>query len=68
MICSNVIDEHGNPCGDEGRLCDACFEAEAQAHAYLRGTPRYTVMNDELARRELEQDLRDAGRGHLVWL
>jgi len=51
---------------DEGRYCDKHLaEAEAE-HAYLRGKPRYWVYNDQQARDEFNQDLHDAGRGHLV--
>lgn len=66
FACENVIDDHGNPCGDEGRACESC-QADAMAdHAYLRGQPRHAVFNDQAAIDERNQDLRDAGRGHLV--
>lgn len=52
-------------CG-ETRTCDK-HAAEAMAdHAYLRGAPRHTVFNDQQAKDERDQELRDAGRGHLV--
>jgi hypothetical protein len=51
---------------DEGRYCDKHLaEAEAE-HAYLRHVPRHMVINDEQSREEYAQELRDAGRGHLV--
>lgn len=52
---------------DEGRWCDK-HHAEALAeHAYLRDIPRYAVfLNDPEAKAQFNQDLRDAGRGHLV--
>lgn len=66
MTCLNIIDEHGNLCGDEGRMCKSC-EAQAMAdHAYLRGMPRHAVFNDAQAIEERNQELRDAGRGHLA--
>jgi hypothetical protein len=53
-------------CGDEGRYCDK-HEAEAMAeHAYLRNVPRHQVINDEQSREEYAQELRDAGRAHLL--
>jgi hypothetical protein len=68
MTCQNVIDEYGNTCGDEGRACDKCSEAEMRARAYLAGMPRYMVCDDAQARAELNQELIEAGRGHLVRL
>lgn len=51
---------------DERHSCDK-HTAEAMAdHAYLRGAPRHTVFNDQQAKDERDQELRDAGRGHLV--
>jgi hypothetical protein len=51
---------------DEHGYCDKHYaEAEAQ-HAYLKDVPRHMVINDEQSREELERELRDAGRGHLV--
>lgn len=51
---------------DEGNYCDACFEREHAEHAYLRNVPRFQVYGDAQAAQELNQQLRDAGRGHLV--
>lgn len=66
--CQNVINDRGTPCGDEGRMCESC-QADAMAdHAYLRGLPRHAVFNDQQATDERNQELRDAGRGHLVSL
>lgn len=65
--CLNLLD-NGQPCGDEGRMCDPCFDAAAREHAYLRHVPRHTVFNDAQAIEERNQELRDAGRGHLVAL
>lgn len=51
---------------DGDHSCDKHM-AEAEAdYAYLRGTPRHTVFNDAEAVEERNQELRDAGRGHLV--
>lgn len=66
MSCQNIIDEHGNTCGDEGRSCGPCFEEAVADHAYLRGAPRHAVFNDAEAVNDRNQELRDAGRGHLV--
>jgi len=63
--CQNVIDDYGNPCGDEGRVCEDCMEANMREHAYLRGMPRYLVIDDQQSRDELAQELRDAGRAYL---
>ncbi len=63
--CPNLLD-NGQPCGDEGHPCEACFDEAAADHAYLRGMPRHAVFDDAEAREERDQELRDAGRGHLV--
>lgn len=53
-------------CGDEGQMCDRHF-AEAMAdHAYLRNVPRHQVCGDAQSEQERNQELIDAGRGHLV--
>jgi hypothetical protein len=52
-------------CGDEGHLCEK-HEAEAMAeHAYLRNVPRSAVFGGGMSESE-KQELRHAGRGHLV--
>jgi hypothetical protein len=63
MICANTLD-NGQPCGDEGHVCDVCFRTAMAEHAYLRHVPR--VINDAQAQEEFEQEIRDAGRGHLL--
>lgn len=65
MECTNLL-ENGQPCGDEGRLCEGCHDREMREHEYLRHQPRHMVINDEQSREEYAQELRDAGRGHLV--
>ena len=65
MTCPNTINDRGTLCGDEGRLCDACSDEMARCYAYLRHTPRHQVFNDQQAKDEYAQELRDAGRGHL---
>jgi hypothetical protein len=65
MICGNILDNE-QPCGDEGRLCDACLIEAEQAYTYLKYVPRHQVIDDERSREEFNQELRDAGRGHLV--
>lgn len=66
MNCQNyVLDEDGEivcSCGDEGRLCERCADAEmASWEAQFRITPR-----SEIDPEAYEQDMKDAGRGHLV--
>jgi len=51
---------------EDGRYCDSCYRAAVREFAYLQHVPRYAVMDDDLAREELNAELRDAGRGHLV--
>jgi hypothetical protein len=51
---------------DEGRYCDKHMAEAEAAHAYLRGQPRHSVFNDAEAAEERNQELIDAGRGHLV--
>lgn len=65
--CQNLLD-NDQPCGDEGRMCAPCFAEAVAEHAYLRGQPRHAVFNDQAAIDERNQELRDAGRGHLVSL
>jgi hypothetical protein len=31
------------PCGDEGRLCDACYAKAAKEHEWLARAPRWVV-------------------------
>ena len=64
MICPNIIDDYGNLCGDEGRRCDACEEAEMREHAWMAHVPLSAITG--VMSEEEKQDLRDAGRGHLV--
>lgn len=70
--CDALVDTDDDPefYRDDGEACEACRDrADAQAmadHAYLRGLPRHAVFNDAQAQEERDQELRDAGRGHLV--
>jgi hypothetical protein len=51
---------------EDGGYCDKHY-AEAEAEfAYLRNVPRHQVYDDQQAKDERNQELRDAGRGHLV--
>lgn len=62
-------EDHG-PCGDEGRLCEPCSDAEhARWHRVYGHMSREQLeacdprpLTDG-RREELEQELRDAGRG-----
>lgn len=71
MICPNDL-PNGQPCGDEGHLCDACQIEAEQAHTYLKYLPRHAVFGnaggstDAATTDRMRQDLIDAGRGHLV--
>jgi hypothetical protein len=64
--CTNPLedDEHGQLCGDEGRLCDACMVERMQEYAWLKHVSKYAAGApiDE----DFEIEMRDAGRGHLV--
>ena len=53
-------------CQDDDKFCDACWERTRAEHAYLRNVPRYSVINDEQAERELRQELIDAGRSQVL--
>lgn len=63
MSCTNLISEDGPLCGDEGRLCDECAEREAAEWEWMRNVSRHSVLPPD---KEYEQELRDAGRGHLL--
>lgn len=59
-------DCHSRRTCDEGHMCDRhCAESMAE-HRYLQGLPRWAVIDDEQSREEQAQELRAAGRGHLV--
>lgn len=66
MTCANqVFDEDGMricSCGDEGRLCDACERAEA---AYWLDQWKIAPLS-ETDPESYEEEIRDAGRGHLL--
>ena len=51
---------------EDGEYCDFHFQAAVKEFAYLINVPRHAVMDDERAREERNQELKDAGRGHLV--
>lgn len=71
-IVTAVGGEHETDCHskticDEGRWCDKHHEEAMKEHEYLRDIPRYAIfLNDPDAKEEFNQELRDAGRGHLV--
>lgn len=65
--CIHESDCHSQVECDEGRWCDKHHEEAMKDHEYLRDIPRYAVfLNDPDAKEEFNQELRDAGRGHLV--
>jgi hypothetical protein len=55
--------DDGRLCGDEGDLCEQCAAEAAKEWEWLRNVPKYAVMPSD---DEYEQELRDAGRGHLL--
>lgn len=55
-----------SPCDDEGRLCEVHLHERMAEFSYLRGMLRHQVIDDAQSREERDQELRDAGRGHLV--
>lgn len=51
---------------DGDHTCDKHHEEAMKEHEYLRDIPRYAVfLEDPEAKEEFNQELRDAGRGHL---
>lgn len=71
MNCPNRLGEDGDGplCGDEGRLCDECGEAEMREWEWLKHVAPQTIMNERACRELMgdeayEQELRDTG--HLV--
>lgn len=66
MSCPNfVLDEDGErvcECGDEGRMCATCYEAES-AYWYCQWLAAPLSERDPEA---YEEQMRDAGRGHLL--
>ncbi len=63
MNCTNLT-EDGQECGDEGVLCDACFEQDIRDHLWMRGLS-YGAITGRMSAED-EQDVRDAGRSHLL--
>lgn len=56
-------------CDEEGGMCHECWLRQRAEHAYLRNTDsRFVFAADAEPASEFEfnQELRDAGRGHLV--
>lgn len=51
---------------EDGEYCDFHFQAAVREMAYLMRVPRHAVMDDAQAREERDQELRNAGRRHLV--
>lgn len=51
---------------DDGRWCDRHFQEELTEHLPLKGVSRHQIFNDQQAIDERNQELRDAGRGHLA--
>jgi hypothetical protein len=51
---------------DEGQMCDKHTAEAIREHSWLRNLPRFQVYGDAQATEEFNQQLRDAGRGHLA--
>lgn len=68
MSCPNkVLDVDGEPitdCGDEGRLCGSCREAQAREWEWLRGLSKRQagIPLTEVELEEERAEMRDAGR------
>lgn len=66
MTCPNfVLDQDGErvcDCGDEGRMCESCSEAEA---TYWKALWDVTPLSERDPER-YEQEMREAGRAHLL--
>jgi hypothetical protein len=58
MSCQNTL-ENGNPCGDEGELCESCQDEAAKEWSWLFRVPKYAVMPEDA---EYYEILKDAGR------
>lgn len=50
----------------EDHWCDKHFAEELAEHIHLKGVSRHQIFNDQQAIDERNQELRDAGRGHLI--
>jgi len=70
MTCRNTLIDFdtglstGIDCGDEGRMCEECLDAGMREHAWMRGLSQ-GACTGVMSEKE-KQELRDAGRGHLV--
>lgn len=57
--CEGILDD-GNPCGDEGRICDDCADKIAREYRWMRHVPLGAITGTLSDQDRL--DLRDAGR------
>lgn len=66
----NAIDcnaDLGHPCdADDGEPCPRCKEYEAYWEREWNRTPESVRRLETMSKEEFDQELRDAGRGHLV--
>lgn len=62
--CSDMGLEGQRAKCDEGLYCERHYREAAAEHAWMAGQPK-SVVTGELDE-EQKQDLRDAGRGHLL--
>jgi hypothetical protein len=60
----HAIDCHSRRLCDEGAYCDFHFEEAAAENAWMLGVP-LSAITGQMSEAD-EQDLTDAGRGHLV--
>lgn len=59
--------DEGHPCdADDGEPCHSCKEWEASFKKEWDRTPASVRGLDTMSKEELDQELVDAGRGHLV--
>lgn len=61
--CSDLGTDGRAVC-DEGLYCEKHYQEAAAEHAWMAGRPLSDVTG--VLSEEQEQDLRDAGRGHLI--
>jgi hypothetical protein len=62
--CGRFLEDSETRCGDEGRRCEICEEEAMKEHAWMRGKSQGACTG--VLSEEEKQELRDAGRGHLV--
>jgi len=64
MTCRNTLPDERRDCGDEGELCEECMEREMKEHEWMRHYALCVITG--VFTEQDKEDLRLAGRGHLV--